>query len=72
MTKQEILEDYLNSINLGNGYYGVQSAATGYFEKDVSELSLSECAVIASITQNPTKYNPAKTQKTIRAVNVLF
>lgn len=60
MTKQEILEDYLNSINLGNGYYGVQSAATGYFEKDVSELSLSECAVIASITQNPTKYNPAK------------
>lgn len=60
MDKQEILEDYLNTINLGNGYYGVQAAANGYFGKDVSELTLSECAVIASITQNPTKLNPVK------------
>ena len=52
MTKQEILEDYLNSINLGNGYYGVQSAATGYFEKDVSELSLSECAYCFNHTES--------------------
>ena len=58
MSKDEIMENYLNSINLGNGYYGVQCAAQGYFGKDVSDLTLSECAVIASITQNPTKYNP--------------
>lgn len=58
MSKDDIMENYLNSINLGNGYYGVQCAAKGYFGKDVSELTISECAVIASITQNPTKYNP--------------
>ena len=60
MDKQTILENYLNTINLGNGYYGVQSAANGYFGKDVSDLTLSECAVIASITQSPSKLNPAK------------
>lgn len=60
MDKDSILENYLNSINLGNGYYGVQAAANGYFGKDVSELTLSECAVIASITQNPTRLNPVK------------
>ncbi len=56
--KHQILEDYLNTINLGAGTYGVQAAAQRYFNKDVSELSLSECAVIAGITQNPTGYNP--------------
>ena len=60
MSKDDILENYLNSINLGNGYYGVQAAANGYFGKDVSELTLSECAVIASITQNPTRLNPVR------------
>ena len=58
MTKDQIMEDYLNVINLGAGCYGVQSAAFRYFGKDVSELTLSECAVIAGITQNPTFYNP--------------
>lgn len=57
-TKDQILEDYLNTINLGAGCYGVQSAAYRYFGKDVSELTLSESAVIAGITQNPTAYNP--------------
>ena len=56
--KNTILENYMNTINLGNGYYGVQAAANGYFGKDVSELTISESAVIASITQNPTKWNP--------------
>lgn len=60
ISKEIILENYLNTINLGNGYLGVQSAAEGYFDKDVSELTLSECAVIASITQNPSGYNPIK------------
>lgn len=60
MSKDAILENYLNTINLGNGYYGVQSAARGYFNKDVSELSISECAVIASITKSPTGLNPIR------------
>ena len=58
--EQTIIGNYLNTINLGNGYYGVQTAAKGYFGKDVSELSLSECAVIASITQSPSSLNPVK------------
>ena len=57
-TKQKILQDYLNTINLGAGTYGVQAAARRYFNKDVSELTLSESTVIAGITQNPTGYNP--------------
>ena len=60
MDKQTILENYLNTINLGSGYYGVQSASKGYFGKDVSDLTLSECAVIASITQSPSNLNPAR------------
>ena len=56
--KQKILQDYLNTINLGAGTYGVQAAAQRYFNKDVSELTLSESTVIAGITQNPTGYNP--------------
>lgn len=56
--KDWILENYLNSINLGNNTLGVQAAAERYFGKDVSELTLSECAVIAGITKNPSRYNP--------------
>lgn len=58
-SKEVILENYLNTINLGDGNYGVQAAAQGYFGKDVSDLTLSECTVIAGISQNPTKFNPA-------------
>jgi penicillin-binding protein 1A len=61
--KQVILENYLNTINLGAGTYGVQAAAKQYFNKDVSELNLSECATLAGITQNPTKYNPIENPK---------
>lgn len=56
--KDWILENYLNSINLGNNTLGVQAAAGRYFGKDVSDLTLSECAVIAGITKNPSRYNP--------------
>lgn len=56
--KNWILENYLNSINLGSNTLGVQAAAQRYFGKDVSELTLSECTVIAGITKNPTGYNP--------------
>lgn len=57
-SKEWILENYLNTINLGQNCLGVQAAAKRYFGKDVSELNLSESAVIAAITQNPSRYNP--------------
>ena len=56
--KNVILENYLNTINLGAGTYGVQAAAHKYFNKDVWNLNLSECTTLAGITQNPTQYNP--------------
>ncbi len=56
--KDYILELYLNTIYLNHGYNGVQVAAQGYYNKDVSELDLAECAVIAAITNNPTLYSP--------------
>ena len=58
LTKDQILENYLNLINLGAGCYGVQAAAYRYFGKSVSDLTLAESAVIAGITQNPSAYNP--------------
>ncbi len=58
ISKEEILEDYLNTINLGSGCYGVQSAARRYYGKDAEGLSLAECAVLAAIPQNPSRYNP--------------
>lgn len=58
--KDWILENYLNTINLGSNTLGVQAAANKYFGKDVSELTLSESAVIAGITQNPYGYDPIR------------
>lgn len=58
LNKTEILEAYLNTISLGNGICGVQVASNYYFNKDVSELTLTECAALAAITKNPTEYNP--------------
>ncbi len=57
--KKDILELYLNAIYLGQGSNGVQTASETYFGKEnLKELTLSECAVIAAITQSPTKYDP--------------
>lgn len=58
MDKDDILINYMNSINLGQNTLGVQAASMRYFNKSVSELTLSECAVIAGITQSPTRLNP--------------
>lgn len=71
--KDWILENYLNSINLGSNTLGVQAASQRYFGKDVSELTLSECAVIASITKNPSGYNPIRypEENAKRRLNVL-
>ena len=57
-SKEWILENYLNTINLGGGTRGVQVASQYYFGKDASELSLAESALIAGITKNPTTYSP--------------
>ncbi len=57
-SKEQILEFYLNTIYLANNCNGVQSAANKYFGKDVSELSLAQCASIAGITQYPSRYDP--------------
>lgn len=57
-TKDEILEYYLNNIYFGNGYYGIQSASRGYFNRDVEELGLSEMAFLCGIPNNPTLYDP--------------
>lgn len=56
--KKSILTEYLNTINLGSNTLGVKVAARRYFNKEVSELNLSESAVIAAITKNPSKLNP--------------
>ena len=57
-SKEQILELYLNMIYLGKGCYGVQTAAEYYFGKDVSELTVAECASLIAITNNPSLYGP--------------
>lgn len=57
-TKKEIMEFYLNNIYFANGYYGIQSAALGYFGKGVNSLSLSQITFLLSIPNSPTRYNP--------------
>lgn len=57
-TKDQILEGYLNVVNFGNNCQGCESAAQLYFGKPISECSIAECAAIAGITQNPSKWNP--------------
>ncbi len=57
-SKDEILENYLNNIFYGAGAYGVKAAASTYFGKDLSELSLAECAMIAGLPQKPSALNP--------------
>ena len=56
--KDEILEAYLNEVYFGHSCYGVVTASLTYFDKDVSELSLAECASLVAITNNPSLYDP--------------
>jgi penicillin-binding protein 1A len=60
MSKDEILQAYLNTINLGQNTLGIQTASNRYFGKDVSELSIAEGAVLAGIAKNPEGYNPIR------------
>ncbi|MCE5343951.1 MAG: transglycosylase domain-containing protein, partial [Eubacteriales bacterium] len=59
-TKNQILECYLNTIYLGENYYGVEVAAEGYFGKNLSDLTLRECAMLAGMTNSPYYYNPRR------------
>lgn len=66
-TKNDIMEFYLNNIYFSNGYYGIQAASKGYFNKDVGELSLSQIAYLCAIPNNPTLYDPfEKPENTIK------
>ena len=57
-SKDDIIEAYLNVVNFGNNCQGVEAASQLYFDKPISECSVCECAAIAGITQNPTRWNP--------------
>jgi len=58
LSKEEIFALYANSIYFGSGYYGIDSAAKGYFGKDISELSDYECAMLAGLPNAPSAYSP--------------
>ncbi len=66
ISKDEILTSYLNVSYFGNGLYGVKSASKGIFNKNLSSLSLSECATLAGILKNPSKYSPVSSIKNAR------
>lgn len=70
-SKEWILENYLNTINMGGGTWGVKTAAMRYFGKELSELTLSECAVLAGITKSPNGYNPLKNPEQSRERQLL-
>lgn len=76
MTKDEVLETYLNIIYVGPNVYGVQSGAKYYFSKDLSDLSLAECAFLAGINHSPNSYNPYegsdKTEKTAKRTKTVL
>lgn len=67
MSKDQILEGYLNIAYFGGGAYGVQAASKRYFSKPASKLTLGEAALLAGITQNPTAYEPHRNPKDARA-----
>jgi len=74
LTKEEIMERYLNEISYGNNYFGVKTAANGYFHKELNELTLKESAMLVGIPNAPSFYNPLRHYKRAlnRANNVLY
>lgn len=60
LSKEEILERYLNYINFGHGFYGVKTAAQGYFDKELKDLSLKEMAMMMALPKAPSSYDPTK------------
>ena len=74
LTKEDIIERYLNEISYGNNYFGVKTAANGYFHKELDELTLKETAILVALPNAPSYYNPLKHYKRAlnRANNVLY
>ncbi len=60
LTKEEILERYLNEVYFGHGYYGIRTASKGYFRKELNELTLKEIAMLVGMPRAPNFYNPTK------------
>lgn len=71
LTKDEILEIYLNTIYYGNGYYGIGNAAKGYFNKEPKDLTLNEATILAGMPKAPSIYSQDKEQASIRQKQVL-
>lgn len=63
LDKTQILEYYLNTVNMGQNIMGVQAAASKYFDKDIADVNISEAAVLASIVSDPEKYSPVSQQE---------
>ena len=74
LTKEEILERYLNEISYGNNYFGVKTASNGYFRKEMHELTQKEMAILVALPNAPSFYNPLRHYKRAmnRANNVLY
>jgi len=74
LTKEEILERYLNEIFFGNGYYGIKTASKGFFHKELNELTLKESAILVGLPNAPSQLNPVKHYKSslARANSVLY
>lgn len=60
LSKEEILERYFNHVYLGHGYYGIKTAAQGYFNKSLDQLTLKETAILVGLPKAPTSYDPTK------------
>lgn len=60
LTKEEILERYLNEVYFGHGYYGIKTAAFGYFNKNLTDLSLKEIAMLVALPRAPSYYDPTR------------
>jgi penicillin-binding protein 1A len=63
LTKEEILERYLNQVYFGHGYYGIRTAALGYFHKELDQLNLKEIAILVGLPKAPSFYDPTKNLK---------
>ncbi|MDR3163302.1 MAG: PBP1A family penicillin-binding protein [Helicobacteraceae bacterium] len=73
LTKEQILERYFNAIYMGHGYYGVRTAALGYFRKDLDQLTLKEIAILAGLPRSPNFYDPTKNpQDSIARANLVL
>ncbi len=73
LTKEEIIERYLNQVYFGHGYYGIKTAALGYFHKELDQLTLKEIAMLVGLPRAPSFYDPTKKLKysLIRANQVI-